>query len=435
MSTQNSPEATSPMSMWLHYLENIHTSAIDLGLDRVSKVAQAANLTKPAPTVITVAGTNGKGSTCALMEAILLDAGYKVGVYSSPHLISYNERVRINGVDAADELHTQAFAFIEEQRKETSLSFFEFGTLAALRIFQMEKVDVVLLEVGLGGRLDATNVVEHDVSIITSLAIDHVDWLGSDINVIGFEKAGIFRSGKPAICGQPKAPSTVAAHADDIGAELYQVGLQYSYKLNPENPELWRWQSGGFDLADLPVPSLPLANAATALMALSTTDLNISDINVVNGLRNAKLAGRMQVLAEKPYILVDVAHNPHSAEYLVTQLKAKYTGKTIRAVVGMLHDKDIKSTLDVLSPVVDHWYPASLHGPRAANVTELVAHLPHSEGQFETPVDAFKAALTQANDEDILLVVGSFHTVGEVLNYWTQDEKERQNQKGSMNGK
>ena len=187
------------MSMWLCYLENIHSSAIDLGLERVAKVAQSAKLTKPAPTVITVAGTNGKGSTCALMEAILLEAGYKVGVYSSPHLIEYNERVRINGQNAVDSLHTQAFDFIEKARAETSLSFFEFGTLAALRIFQQQQVDVVLLEVGLGGRLDATNVVDHDVSIITSLAIDHVDWLGDDINVIGYEKAGIFRHGNPAI--------------------------------------------------------------------------------------------------------------------------------------------------------------------------------------------------------------------------------------------
>ncbi len=184
--------------MWLDYLTHIHTSAIDLGLDRVQAVATKASLIKPASTVITVAGTNGKGSTCALMESILLDAGYSVGVYSSPHLIQYNERVRINGVDASDEQHTEAFAYIEQIRGDISLSFFEFGTLAALRIFQTEKVDVVLLEVGLGGRLDATNVVDHDVSVITSLAVDHVDWLGDDINVIGFEKAGIFRSGKPS---------------------------------------------------------------------------------------------------------------------------------------------------------------------------------------------------------------------------------------------
>lgn len=420
MSKHNSPEATSPLSMWLHYLENIHTSAIDLGLDRVSKVAQSANLTKPAPKVITVAGTNGKGSTCALMEAILLDAGYRVGVYNSPHLINYNERVRINGHDVSDALLTQSFDFIERSRNDISLSFFEFGTLAALRVFQTEQVDVVLLEVGLGGRLDATNVVEHDVSVITSLAIDHVDWLGSDLNVIGFEKAGIFRSGKPAICGQPKSPPTVAAHADDISAEFYQVGLQFNYQITDEASQLWRWQSGGFDLDELPIPSLPLANAATALMALSASGLELTDINVVNGLKAARLAGRMQLLSSQPTVLLDVAHNPHSAQYLVEQLAKQYPGKSVRAVVAMLHDKDITSTLQTLAPVVKHWYPASLQGPRAATVDELIDNLVCYEGRYETPEDAFIQAYEHVAEDEVLLVVGSFHTVGEVLNYWQQ---------------
>lgn len=420
MSKNNSPEATSPLSMWLHYLENIHTSAIDLGLDRVSKVAQSTNLTKPAPKVITVAGTNGKGSTCALMEAILLDAGYRVGVYSSPHLINYNERVRINGHDVSDDLLTQSFDFIERSRNDISLSFFEFGTLAALRVFQIEQVDVVLLEVGLGGRLDATNVVEHDVSVITSLAIDHVDWLGSDINVIGFEKAGIFRSGKPAICGQPKSPPTVAAHADDIGAEFYQVGLQFNYQVTDEVRQLWRWQAGGFDLDELPIPSLPLANAATALMALSTSGLELTDVNVVNGLKAARLAGRMQLLSSQPTVLLDVAHNPHSAQYLVEQLEKQHPGKAVRAVVAMLHDKDITSTLQTLAPVVKHWYPASLQGPRAASVDELIEYLACYEGRYKTPVDAFIQAYEHVKEDEVLLVVGSFHTVGEVLNYWQQ---------------
>lgn len=416
MSQSQTPQATSPLSMWLDYLSNIHTSAIDLGLERVQTVANAANLTKPAPTVITVAGTNGKGSTCALMEAILLDAGYSVGVYSSPHLIRYNERVRVNGQDLPDEKHTQAFDFIETQRGEVSLSLFEFGTLAALRLFQTEKVDIVLLEVGLGGRLDATNVVDHDVSIITSLAIDHVDWLGDDINVIGYEKAGIYRGGKPAICGQPKAPATVAAHADDIGAELYQVEIQYDYQLTGDNT--WRWVHGSYQLDQLPVPSLPLQNAATALMALATANLDISDVNIVNGLQNARLPGRMQVLSSEPTILLDVAHNPHSAEYLVTRVAEQYPGKTIHTVVAMLHDKDIKATLEALAPVASHWYPASLTGPRAAGAQELCQYLPQDTTYFDTPVVAFEAALTNARSQDVILVVGSFHTVGEVLEHW-----------------
>ncbi|CAM2876678.1 bifunctional tetrahydrofolate synthase/dihydrofolate synthase [Vibrio diazotrophicus] len=410
------PQATSPLSMWLDYLTHIHTSAIDLGLDRVQAVANKASLTKPAPTVITVAGTNGKGSTCALMESILLDAGYSVGVYSSPHLISYNERVRINGVDARDERHTEAFAYIEQQRGEISLSFFEFGTLAALRIFQTEKVDVVLLEVGLGGRLDATNVVDHDVSVITSLAIDHVDWLGDDINVIGFEKAGIFRSGKPAICGQPKPPSTVAAHADDIGADFYQVGIQFDYEKVSDT--VWQWRSGPFDLTDLPVPTLPLVNAATALMALGCSGLEVSDVNIVEGLRKAKLAGRMQRISDKPIILLDVAHNPHSAEYLASQIRTQFPEKTVHMVLGMLHDKDIKSTIDVLKPLVKHWYPASLSGPRAASASELCQHLEQGQVEYANPVSAFESAMTSVTDGDVIIVAGSFHTVGEVLEHW-----------------
>lgn len=416
MSQTQIPQATSPLTMWLDYLANIHTSAIDLGLDRVQAVAQQANLTKPAPTVITVAGTNGKGSTCALMEAILLDAGYKVGVYSSPHLIRYNERVRVNGVDLADEKHCQAFDFIEQQRGDISLSFFEFGTLAALRLFQTEQVDVVLLEVGLGGRLDATNVVDHDVSVITSLAIDHVDWLGDDINVIGFEKAGIFRAGKPAICGQPKAPSTVAAHADDIQAELFQVGIQYHYEQQSETQ--WRWQLGTFELNELPIPGLPLQNAATALTALANANLDITDINIVNGLENATLPGRMQILHTSPVILLDVAHNPHSAQYLVERVAKQYPKRVIHTVVGMLHDKDIKATLAILSELSSHWYPASLHGPRAAHANELASHLPAATQTFDSPVLAFEAAMTKAGQDDVILVVGSFHTVGEVLAHW-----------------
>ncbi|EKM31575.1 bifunctional protein folC [Vibrio harveyi] len=370
--------------------------------------------------MITVAGTNGKGSTCALMEAILLDAGYSVGVYSSPHLIRYNERVRINGVDAEDSKHCEAFDYIEKQRGEISLSLFEFGTLAALRIFQVEKVDVVLLEVGLGGRLDATNVVDHDVSVITSLAIDHVDWLGDDINVIGFEKAGIYRAGKPAICGQPTPPATVAAHADDIQAEFFQVGIQFDYQITEKG---WKWSSGAFDLEDLPLPSLPLPNAATALMALGASELQITDINIVNGLNNARLAGRMQVLQTGPEIVLDVAHNPHSAEYLVEKVKRQYADKNIHVVVAMLHDKDIKATIEALTPIATQWYPASLTGPRAATADELCQYLPQGQVEFQAPVEAFESAKTHAAHDDVILVVGSFHTVGEVLEHWQSNNE------------
>jgi dihydrofolate synthase/folylpolyglutamate synthase len=400
--------------MWLDYLENIHTSSIDLGLDRVEVVADRAELRKPAPTIITVAGTNGKGSTCAIMEAILLDAGYKVGVYSSPHLIRYNERVRINGKTLSDAHHARAFAFVEQQRQDTSLSFFEFGTLAALKLFKDQQVDVVLLEVGLGGRLDATNVVHHDVSVITSLAIDHVDWLGDDINVIGFEKAGIFRSGKPAVCGQPDAPATVAAHADDIDAKLHQVGYQYQYT---EHDAAWDWRSGAFDLTDLPKPSLPLPNAATALMALGVSELELTDVNIVNGLKNAKLAGRMQKVGSGPDIILDVAHNPHSANYLVDQVNVQYSGMAIHCVLGMLSDKDIEATVKVLDQAVTHWYLGSLDGPRAAKAEQLLPYVSGKAQCYDSPTLAFKEALVTASKSDLILVAGSFYTVAEILVY------------------
>lgn len=416
MTQYSTPQATSPLSVWLDYLSHIHTSAIDLGLERVQRVAQQAKLTRPEATVITVAGTNGKGSTCAIMESILLKAGYSVGVYNSPHLVRYNERVRINGHELADKKHSQAFAEIEAIRGDVPLSLFEFGTLAALRLFQTEQVEVILLEVGLGGRLDATNVVEHDVSVITSLAIDHVDWLGDDINVIGFEKAGIFRTEKPAICGQPSPPPTVAAHADDIGAKFYQVGIQYQYEVLSDHH--WRWRSGSFELNDLPIPTLPLANAATALMALGCSGLSISDLDVVDGLRHAQLPGRMQILQTQPTIILDVAHNPHSAHYLVSQLRRLYPQQKIHMVIGMLHDKDIQSTLAALKPIVDYWYPTSLTGPRAATAEQLTQYLTDDVQRYSCPVAAFKSALAQVTADDLLVVAGSFHTVGEVLEHW-----------------
>ncbi|WP_318441322.1 bifunctional tetrahydrofolate synthase/dihydrofolate synthase [Photobacterium leiognathi] len=417
MSGLMAPQATASLSIWLKYLEQLHTSAIDLGLDRVKAVGQKADLLKPAPCVITVAGTNGKGSTCAMLEAILIEAGYKVGVYSSPHLVRYNERVRINNQELDDSEHTQAFANVEAARGDISLSLFEFGTLSALTLFKTHQVDVVVLEVGLGGRLDATNIVDHDVSVITSLAIDHVDWLGDNIDVIGYEKAGIFRSGKPAICGQPHPPATVPAHADDIGAELYQVGYQFEYQIEDNH---WNWQCGAFDLTQLPLPNLPLPNAATALMALGAAELDISEENIINGLKKAQLPGRMQRVSEQPLIIMDVAHNPHSAEYFANQLskiKQKEGKSKIHAVVAMLHDKDIASTIAAMRDTVDDWYPASLMGPRAATAEEILQHLPANCVGFDKPESAFDQALTQAGEDDMVIVFGSFYTVGQITSH------------------
>ncbi|OOE79828.1 bifunctional tetrahydrofolate synthase/dihydrofolate synthase [Salinivibrio sp. ML198] len=412
MSELQHPTATSSLTTWLSYLESIHTSAIDLGLERVAAVADRAQLTKPAPTVITVAGTNGKGTTCALLESILRHAGYRTGVYSSPHLIHYNERVRINGKWLDDAAHSKAFATIEKVRGETSLSFFEFGTLAALQLFKQHALDVVILEVGLGGRLDATNVVEHDVSVITSLALDHCDWLGDDINQIGYEKAGIFRADKPAVCGQPFPPASVAAHADSIGAELHQLGYQYHYTLTDDT---WCWAAGAFELTALPIPAIPLQNAATALMALGVADLEIADTHISDGLASVSVPGRMQVVAKAPYTVFDVAHNPHAAAYLAEKLaecKAERGGH-VHAVVAMLSDKDMAGTLACLDGIVDHWYPASLSVPRGAPADSLPVS---ASQQFASPSEAYQHALKHAEPaRDCVVVFGSFHTVGQVM--------------------
>ncbi|CAM3574992.1 Bifunctional protein FolC [Vibrio aerogenes CECT 7868] len=416
------PQATSSLPVWLDYLSNIHSSAIDLGLERVQIVAGRADLCKPAPLVITVAGTNGKGSTCALIESILLEAGYTVGVYSSPHLIRYTERVRVNGKELTEEDHCRAFDFIEKHRQDVSLSYFEFGTLAALALLKQARLDVVVLEVGLGGRLDATNVVDHDISVITSLAIDHTDWLGDDIEQIGYEKAGIFRAGRPAICGQYQPPSSVAGYADEIGATLYQAGIQYDHSVSDG---VWSWKNGAFELDQLPLPGLPLPNAATALMTLQCSGLEITDVQVVQGLKKAALPGRMQEINDSPLIILDVAHNPHSASYLAGQISRKYPERHIHIVIGMLHDKDIAGTVSALMPIAGHWYPASLQGPRAASAAEIKRHLPELSASetYSSPAEAFEAAMTHVFGDDVILVVGSFFTIGEVLDCWQKREE------------
>ncbi|SHO58223.1 bifunctional tetrahydrofolate synthase/dihydrofolate synthase [Vibrio quintilis] len=420
---QNSvPQATSSLAVWLDYLSGIHSSSIDLGLERVQVVAGRAGLFKPAPLVITVAGTNGKGSTCALIESILLEAGYDVGVYSSPHLIRYTERVRINGEELSAERYCYAFDLIEKQRQDVSLSFFEFGTLAALVLLKEAGLDVVILEVGLGGRLDATNVVDHDISVVTSLAIDHIDWLGDDLEKIGYEKSGIFRPGRPAICGQYLPPASVAGYADEIGAKLYQAGIQYDHDVTDD---VWCWKNGAFELDQLPIPGLPLPNAATALMALQCSGLEITDVQVVEGLKKAALPGRMQVIHHSPLVMLDVAHNPHSAAYLAEQISRNYPDRNIHIVIGMLHDKDIAETVSAFIPVAGDWYPASLEGPRAASAVEIRQYIPESSAcqTYSSPTEAFKAAMTHVSQDDVILVVGSFFTVGEVLDYWQKREE------------
>ena len=370
-------KATSPLDEWLSYLENSHFKAIDLGLERIKSVAQALDLLTPAPFVITVGGTNGKGTTCRLLETILLNAGYRVGVYSSPHLLRYNERVRIQNQELDDAQHTASFAYIE-QNKTQSLTYFEFSTLSALHLFKQAKLDVVILEVGLGGRLDATNIVDNDMAVITSIDIDHTDFLGSTREQIGFEKAGIFRANKPVIIGEPNIPQTMLAHAETLGCQLFCRHLDWDFS----QQELgWTWQTTHEDekvrwnlLTDLPLCHIPLANAATALAAVQKLPFEISLETVKKFLLEVELTGRFQTMKPEslthlaqmvqrevealPRMIIDVGHNPHAARYLaekLTALKAQSQGKLI-AVCGILKDKDAVGVLTPLLPLVDEWY-------------------------------------------------------------------------------
>lgn len=399
---------------WLSYLERIHPVNIDMGLERVGVVARRMGLTQLPFKVITVAGTNGKGSSCAMAASILMAAGYKVGVYSSPHLLRFTERVRIDGAELSDSEHCAAFAEVEAARGEIALTFFEFATLAGLWLFCRGAPDVLLLEVGLGGRLDATNVVESDVALITSIALDHCDWLGDTREAVAVEKAGVYRAGKPAISGEPNPPATIASEAQRLGACLRQVGVDFSGK---EHEAGWDYQ-GLNQWRDLPKPALPLMNAVTVLAALESLGLPLSESAIRDGLANARLAGRMQRLQNEPLVIVDVAHNPHSAAYLASQLRQIPCKGKRRAVVGMLKDKDMAGSLAELDGLIDQWFLASLTGPRAATAEQLAAALGDGQGPavtFDGVSAAYRAALAASSPDDMVIVFGSFYTVADVL--------------------
>jgi dihydrofolate synthase/folylpolyglutamate synthase len=407
------PQATSPLAAWLYYLERLHTQAIDLGLTRVERVARTLDLLKPAPFVFTVAGTNGKGTTCRTLETLLMAAGYRVGVYSSPHLLRYTERVRIQGEELPEAAHTASFAAIEAGRGNTSLTYFEYSTLSALQLFKQAALDVVILEVGLGGRLDATNIVDADVAVITSIALDHTDWLGPDRESIGREKAGVFRAAKPAVVGEPDMPHTIADVAQEKGARLWQLGRDWHWQ-QQENG--WRFSDGRLTLENLPLPQVPLPNAATALAALSVSGLKVSEAIIRQHLDKAILPGRFQTVAQSPQVILDVAHNPHAASYLASRLAQLPKQGVVRAVVGMLHDKDIAGTLANLAPQVDYWYVAPLEGPRGASAEQLLTTLATDRAAaFGSVAEAWQAAMQQAAEQDIVLVCGSFHTVAQVM--------------------
>ncbi len=411
---------------WLAYLETLHPKAIALGLDRVRAVAARLDAAITCP-VITVTGTNGKGSTCALLDAILRAAGYRVGLYTSPHLLRYHERVRVAGVEATDAGLLAAFGAVEDARLATAdgqgqpilLTYFEFGTLAALWLFARAGLDALVLEVGLGGRLDAVNIIDADVAVLTNVDIDHVEYLGAERESIGREKAGIFRPGRPAVCGDRDPPASVVAAAASIGAILHVAGRDFGHVAEGKQ---WRY-SGQRERFGLPFPALrgqyQLGNAAVALAVLDLLHdrLPVSAGALRDGLLNVALPGRFEVLPGRPTIVLDVAHNPHAARALAGALgDMGYHPETV-GVCGMLSDKDIAGVVAVMRPRIDRWYVASLPGIRggtAAQVRTALLWAGVDSGHvrtFDAIGEAVAAARAEAGEADRIVVFGSFLTV------------------------
>jgi len=404
---------------WLAYIERQHPSAIALGLERVAEVLSRMRLALACP-VITVAGTNGKGSSCALLEAILRAAGYRTALYTSPHLLRYNERVRIAGKEAADAALCEAFAAVEAARRDVPLTYFEFGTLGALWLFAREPVEVAVLEVGLGGRLDAVNAVDPDCAVLTSIGIDHVDYLGGSRESIGAEKAGIFRAGRPAVIAEPDPPRSVAAAAGD---KLF-LGKDFGYAV--ESASQWSYWGPGGKRSGLAWPALrgsvQLRNAAAAICALETLRerLPLAMQDVRRGLAEVAWPARFQVLPGRPQVILDVAHNPQAAAALARTLPDSGYARETVAVCGMLRDKDIPGVLREMVPRIARWHFADLGGPRGASARELAEHLASLAPAapcvaYDSPAAAFAAAKEAAAQDDKIVVFGSFLTVGEVM--------------------
>ena len=407
---------------WLRWQETLHPKAIELGLDRVRTVLRRLQPEAPPFAVITVGGTNGKGSCVAFLDAILRAAGYRVGAYASPHLLRYNERIRVDGVEAEDETLCRTFARIDAARGDISLTYFEFGTLAALERFREAGVEVAVLEVGLGGRLDAVNVVDADAALVTSIALDHTDWLGPNRDSIGYEKAGIYRPGRPAICADPDPPPRLLEHARAIGARLLRIGPDYGFA---RAGATWRWWSGAARLDALPLPALAgdhqLGNAAAALMTLTSLRdrLPVDAAAIRAGLARAWLPGRFQVIPGPVEWILDVAHNPAAAAVLADHLKNRACAGRTRAIMGLLADKDADGVIQALASVVDEWHPVTLDGARGRAGADLAARLLSADIQAMTPhediASACRAALDAADTGDRIVVLGSFHAVAPVL--------------------
>ncbi len=409
---------TPNLNTWLNYIEQLHPKAIDLGLDRIQTVGERLGLLNPSCPVITVAGTNGKGSCVTILTSILSQQGYRVGAYFSPHLEYYNERIHIAGEIATDKELCTAFTAIETARQDISLTYFEWGTLAALWLFNRANLDVLVLEVGLGGRLDAVNIIDPDISVITTIDKDHMEWLGPDRESIGQEKAGIFRSQRPVVCGDLNPPHSIIETATNLAAPLYCQGTHFGYLAKAE---CWQFWHGNIVTDLLPTPRLLLQNAATALMTLTLLKniIPVSVESIKQGLIHAFLPGRFQIWRKNPLVILDVAHNPEGCLNLYDQLNTIPTNGKTYAVVGMLKDKNHYESLAPLLNCIDKWYVASLGGERGMPSTAIANLLVNMNvaiiNQFDTIEEAYQSALNHANIEDRIVVFGSFYSVSPIF--------------------
>ncbi len=426
MSSSLLPDLPQTLADWLARCERLHPKEMDLTLERVLQVKQRMGLSFNVP-VFTVAGTNGKGSTCAMLESIALQAGYRVGLYIKPHLVHFEERCRINGHSvAADELLPH-FEAVERARGNVSLTYFEFTTLAIARLMSLAPLDMVILEVGLGGRLDAVNAIDTDCAIITSIDIDHTEYLGSTREAIGFEKAGIMRTGNPAIVSDPVPPQSLVEHARRIDADLRLCGRDFNCSGDKQQ---WNWAGRSKRFNGMGYPALrganQLLNASGVLAAFEAMRerLPVSAQAVRSGLALVELPGRFQIVAGQPTLVLDVAHNPHAVAALLQNLDQMGFYPRTHAVFGAMRDKDIEAMLTRMAPVVDHWYFTDLPAARAAKATELAqihqrmasrGPAPADASSHEEPMQALRAALERADPADRIIVFGSFSTVGGVL--------------------
>ena len=408
---------------WLAWQTTLHAREIELGLDRIETVAQRLNLIDCPFPVITVAGTNGKGSVVAMLSAILHHSGYKVGTYTSPHIVHYNERIRIGLRCVNDEQLCQSFEKINSARDDISLSFFEFATLTALDIFHENKIDVAILEVGLGGRLDATNIIDNDLAFVTSIGLDHTEWLGDTRELIGYEKSGIFRADTPAICGDIDAPNSVAESAQKVNANLFQLNTDFSYKVAKTS---WSFITDGYEIQGLPLPNLSgavqIRNAASVLMGLYCLNdrLPLSADAIETGLREVTLEGRFQRIVKDCEIILDVAHNFDSAKILAENLMALPKPQKTIAVFAVLSDKDVDGIVSLLHSHIDDWYISQVNSPRCMQVDQVEQSLMKQSSDicvkvFESVEQAYSQAQIDAHEGDRIIVFGSIFTVSEVL--------------------